>query len=184
MAESLSNELGNLNIDAEESTCNQISSLVVSVNTTKLGNISTSIIPPLPLHGLIIHYNREEQPAYNDNDYSQNEDWDYLVKNIEKLHRLGLKHITLHFRLGLDDCGSSILPVITFFHHYWTKNFNFEIYILKMVSCQNFKMPPTEYLEGFPHMSFKIDTSYVGNRDEDQALYICDAFPATKEFYP
>ncbi|KAK6461332.1 hypothetical protein DFJ63DRAFT_337226 [Scheffersomyces coipomensis] len=152
----------------------EVKELVLLVNTTLNDNLDTFLIPDIPVNGQILHHNNTSV-TYEDS--SQ-----FLFDNAHKFNDPSNPlTITLQFRLGIEDDGTSMDDLLLKANHLKLIGcFKFKFYIFKIVTHQKldkFKMPPVEYYKYLNCIGFRFDTDIIPtipfeSREESKHNYI------------
>ncbi|KAK6463644.1 hypothetical protein DFJ63DRAFT_312952 [Scheffersomyces coipomensis] len=135
-----------------------ITDLVLVVDTTLDDDLERVIIPDIPTVGpILLHNNYTVDYEHHSN---------LLFDNAHKFkNQLSPVTITLQFRLGLEDNGSSMIELLLKANDLRTLgNFKFKIYIFKIVSHQKpdpFKIPALEYFINLNPIGFRFDTDIM-----------------------
>ncbi|KAK6463630.1 hypothetical protein DFJ63DRAFT_335153 [Scheffersomyces coipomensis] len=148
-----------VNFDPLPDKLNGISNLVLLVDTTLNDDFDNIMIPDIPTIGQILYHNDNEIMNYEDS--SQ-----FFFDNAHKFKNpLQPLTITLQFKLGIHDDGSSMIDLLSKANYIKRMGyFNFKLYIFQIVTGQepeNFKIPPLELFEDLNCIEFKFDTSQI-----------------------
>ncbi|KAK6463344.1 hypothetical protein DFJ63DRAFT_334882 [Scheffersomyces coipomensis] len=141
---------------------NEISNIILLVDTTINDNKENVIFPDIPTKGDILHHNLV---GVNYEQSSQ-----YLFDNAHKFSDSSNPlTVTLQFKLGLEDNGTSMTDLLLKSNHLNQLGcFKFKIYIFKIVPHQKpdpFKMPPLHYFKNLKCIGFRFDTDIIMNTD-------------------
>ncbi|KAK6460167.1 hypothetical protein DFJ63DRAFT_338116 [Scheffersomyces coipomensis] len=150
-----------------------ITNLVLLVDTTLNDDFENLLIKEVPTEGQILHHNNNE---VNYEDSSQ-----FLFDNAHKFNEESEPLIiTLQFKLGLLDDGSSMIDMLLKANAIKEfGKFKFKFYIFKIVAHQkkdSFVMPSELYFKDLNCIGFRFDTDLVPkihnlSRDEKENEY-------------
>ncbi|KAK6464613.1 hypothetical protein DFJ63DRAFT_334169 [Scheffersomyces coipomensis] len=133
----------------------QISNIVLLVDKITNTNLDTYLLPDIPVQGKILHHNDPSVPYEKSSKL--------FFDNIAKFYKTNYT-ITLQFKFGIDEDGSSMTDLINLANNIAPIGcFNFKIYIFKIVGDKpnEFKLPANELLKPLNCIGFRFDTNYL-----------------------
>ncbi|KAK6463029.1 hypothetical protein DFJ63DRAFT_312352 [Scheffersomyces coipomensis] len=150
-----------------------ISKLVLQVDTT-LNDVEELLLPELSVHGLLLKHNISDYTIPIPYEQSSQ----CFIDNAHKFDSNNPLVITLQFKLGINDNGTSMFDLLEKMNKCARLgSFKFKVYIYKSVGdepCHNYKIPPPSL--------FKQLNGIIGFRFEtDNIRYLIDYHDIWKE---